>query len=172
MPKKSPKKKASKAAAKTARPPLLRGVLRRLFGLLREDLPATDYLEGKPDTPVVEVEQFQAALAALCGGRTAKAQKVATTALLRPHQSGEAADVLIDGKLVGALKPADAKRLTKQLEKAGVWPCALRVNALILGGRRKRTGEEEPFAVLVSLPPRPKKPKRVEFEDEDAPSEG
>jgi hypothetical protein len=162
MAKKSAKRRSSPAADKHSRPPFLKTVMKRLFRLFEEDLPVTTYDKGKPEVEVQETRHHQAALETLCDGRTSRAARVPTVALLVPNPKTTVVRVEIGGRMVGTLKPADGKRLEKQLTKAGVWPCALRVAALIQGGRRKKNGEEEEFTVKVALPPKPEKKPKVE----------
>ncbi len=162
MAKKPAKRRSSAAADKNSRPPFLKTVMKRLFRLFEEDLPVTTYEKGKPDVDVLETRHHQGALETLCDGRSTRAARVPTVALLVPNPKTTVVRVEIGGRSVGTLKPADGKRLEKQLNRAGVWPCALRVAALIQGGRRKKNGEEEDFTVKVALPPKPEKKTKVD----------
>lgn len=164
MPKKSAPRRPSKP---TAAPSLLKSVVRRLLGLFEEELPVTEYRgRGKFDTEVAGVKLFQAELEAICGGRTARAQKLPVSALLRPDRGGGATRVVVAGREVGQLKPKDARVLGRQLEAAELGDCALKVPGVILGGRLKRNGEREDFSVKLSLPPRPEKKAPAADEEE------
>lgn len=157
MPKSSSKRRSSKTAAPA--PSALGRMVRRLIGgLFEPELPVTEYRgRGKCDTEVAGVKHFQADLEAICGGRTARSQKLPVTALLRPDAEGESMRVFVQGREVGQLKPKDVRFLGKQLDQADLEPCALKVPALIVGGKLKRGGETEDFGVRVCLPPRPEK---------------
>lgn len=165
MPKKAPKR-SSRASAAPAGPPLLKAVIGKILRLFEEDLPVSEFRgPGKFDTEVAGVRDHQDALASICGGRFEKAHRHTTRALLTPDARAGSIRVEMRGKDVGHLKPADAKYLQKQLTAANVGPCALKVPALILGGRRKKNGEEEDFTVMLCLPPKPKPPKKpVQFD--------
>jgi hypothetical protein len=158
MPKKTkPRRSAKKPLAKT---PVLKTLFRGFLRLFAEELPVTElHTSGKPSAELAEVKapEHQAALETLCGGRSTKAQKQFATAIITPEAKGEVWRVTLEGKSVGQLKPADAKFLSKQLAKAEVGPCAVKVAALIEGGRRKKNGETEVFTVKVFLPPKPQK---------------
>jgi hypothetical protein len=157
----SARPKAKKPAASS--PPLLGTLFRGLIGLFKEDLPESEYRgSGRCDTDVAGVATYQDNLETICGGRTTQAAKFAVNARVIPDAEAGLTHVEIRGRRVGHLKPSDAKFLAKQLEKAGVGPCVLKVTAVVLGGRRKKNGENEEFTVKLCLPPRPeKKPPTV-----------
>lgn len=159
MSKKKLKRRSPRARPAPSQAPLLKTVIRSFLKLFEEDLPVTEFQgPGKFDTEVKGVERHQAALEAICGGRTAKAQKHLLTALVTPMPRDNTMRVEIQRKVVGQLKPADAKFLQKQLSSVQTeGPCAVRVSALIQGGRRKKNGEEEAFTVALCLPPKPEK---------------
>ncbi len=166
MSKKSTQRSRRRTSAPPPRPPLLQAVIRGFLRFLEPDLPVTEFSgPGKYDTEVKDVSHHQPALELICGGRTSKAQKIPTTATITPDARAACMRVQIEGKTVGQLKPADAKFLQKQLDKADLGPCAVRVSALILGGRRKKNGEAEDFVVRVNLPPKPQK-KNAELSEE------
>lgn len=155
---KKPVKRSAKRFPKPAQPPLLHSMVRGFLKLFREDLPVTEFLgSGKCDVEVADVKHHQDALELICGGRTTKAHKLPATALITPSPRDARMAVEIQGKTVGQLKPADAKFLQKQLSKAELGLCALKVSAVIEGGRRKKNGEEEDFRVRLCLPPRPER---------------
>ena len=167
MRKKSTKPRSSSASG-TTNTPILKTVFRKLLRLFEEDLPVSEYRgNGKCDIDVLGVREHQAELEAICGGRFLKPHTHITRALLSPDTESKLMRVEIQGKRVGQLKPSDAKFLQKQLDAANVGPCAIKVPALILGGRRKKNGDEEDFTVKLCLPPRPQPPKKpVQFDDE------
>lgn len=173
MPKKSAKRASPRSPkAKTKQPlspPLLGSLFRGLVGLFREDLPESEYRgSGRCETEVVGTADYQANLEDIAGGRSAQPAKLAVNARVLPDLNLGVTHVLMRGKRVGYLKPADAKFLAKQLEKAGVWPCSLKVTAVILGGRVKKNGTYDNFSVKLCLPPKPeKKPPTVETAPED-----
>jgi|GEM_PF-5790673 len=158
MSKKTSKRRSPRSRSAPSQAPLLKTVLRGILKFFEEDLPVTEFTgAGKFDTEVAGVKNHQAALEAICGGRSLKPQKHMLRALVTPVPTEKTMRVEIERKVVGQLKPADAKFLQKQLDAAEVGPCALRVSALIQGGRRKKNGEEEDFTVALCLPPRPEK---------------
>lgn len=158
MSKKTLKRRSSRSRPAPAQPPLLKTVIRSFLRLFEEDLPVTEFQgPGKFDTEVAGVEHHQRALETICGGRTSKAQKHFLTALVTPVPREKTMRVEIQRKVVGKLKPADAKFLQKQLSSVHDEPCAVKVAALVQGGRRKKNGEEEDFTIALCLPPRPEK---------------
>jgi len=173
MSKKPTKRSAPRSAAKKAKTeaaaPLFGSLVRGILGLFKEDLPESEYRgSGRCETEVMGVSAFQPNLEAVCGGRSAQAAKYAVNARVVPDEEEGLTRVEIRGKRVGHLKPSDAKFLAKQLAKAGVGPCVLKVTAVILGGPRKKNGTDEDFTVKLCLPPRPeKKPPTVDTPPED-----
>ena len=158
MTNKTIKRKSPRSRQTPHKAPLLKTVLRSILKLFEEDLPVTEFRgPGKFDTEVAGVRNHQAALESLCEGRSAKAQKCILPALVIPVPRENAMRVEIGRTVVGQLKPADAKRLEKLLSTAQVELCALKVSALIQGGRRKKNGEDEDFTVTLCLPPKPEK---------------
>lgn len=138
--------------------PLLKTVLRSILKFFEEDLPVTEFRgPGKFDTEVAGVKIHQTALETLCGGRSPKAQKCVLPALITPVPCEKIMRVEIARTIVGQLKPADAKWLQKQLSAVHEGDCALKVSALIQGGRKKKNGPDEDFTVMLCLPPRPPK---------------
>jgi hypothetical protein len=161
MPKKTkPRRSSPSLKHASGRTPILTHLVRGFLRLFVEELPVTELrVAGKPSIEIAELKtpDHQAALEALCGGRSFKAQKQLVGAIITPEANNTVWRVTIEGKSVGQLKPADAKFLAKQLAKAELGPCAVKVSALIEGGRRKKNGDEENFFVKVTLPPRPQK---------------
>ena len=161
MPKKTKPRRSGHSAKKPpTRTPVLKTLFRGFLRLFAEELPVTElHSSGRPSTELVETKspEHQATLETLCGGRSTKSQKQFETAIITPEAKGEVWRVSIEGKSVGQLKPGDAKFLAKQLANADLGPCAVKVAALIEGGRSKRNGETENFTVKVTLPPKPQK---------------
>jgi hypothetical protein len=151
MSKKTSKRSSSKSPAKA---PILKTIIRGLLRFFEADLPVTEFHgTGKFSVQVAGVRQHQASLESICGARSAKSQKILTTATITPETREKSMRVEIEGKVVGQLKPADAKALEKQLAAAQMGPCALIVSALVQGGRRKKNGDLEDFTVALRLPP-------------------
>jgi hypothetical protein len=161
MPKKAkPRRSARSTKTPPSRTPVLSTLLRGFLRLFAEELPVTVLnVREKPNAELAESKtpDHQAALETLCGGRSTKAQKQFATGVLTPDTKSGIWRVTIEGRSVGQLKPADAKFLAKQLAKAEVGPCAVKVAALIEGGQRRKNGALEHFTVKVALPPRPQK---------------
>jgi hypothetical protein len=161
MSKKPKPRRSAKSREAPQKPPLLKSVVSRFMRLFEEELPVTEYHgNGKCQCEVDQVGLHQAALEAICGGRTSQKQKVPAVALLSPEKTGDAVRVSISGRTIGRLKKADAKLLQRQLAKAGMWPCSIKVAALIVGGRKKKNGATEDFTVGLCLPPKPTKPAK------------
>ena len=139
----------------------LKGLVRSLLGLFEDPLPVSTVRgTGKYLTEVDCRGHAQSNLEQLCGGRSAKARKHRTTALVAPAKSG-VLRVTIGKIVVGELKPKDARLLLAQMRKTSAEPFALSVGALIEGGVQKKGGKEAPFSVRLDFPVTAPKPKRV-----------
>lgn len=161
MRKKPFKHRSSRSSQAPVGAPLFKTVFRSILKWFEEDLPVTEFHgRGKFDTEVAGTREYQTALEALCGGRTTKPQKLVMQAVVSPVPREKTMRVEIEGKLVGHLKPGDAKFLQKQLSAVQEGPCALQISALIQGGRKKKNGETDDFTVSLCLPPKPEKKVR------------
>lgn len=122
-----------------------------LFGKKQE--PQAVHLAGtrRFDSAVVGESNYQRALAAICGGRSAKPPKKPVTATLVLDDKNKfdknAVYIEIDGRKVGHLAREHAEAYRAQLRKAGLIDAQITCLAKIVGG-----GPDKSFGVLLDLP--------------------
>jgi hypothetical protein len=109
------------------------------------------------DADVVGESHYQAALDAICGGRTEEGHEFETVATVaRDDENGydrHAVRVEIRGLLVGYLSRDDAKAFRKLLKLAGVPDVCIACPALIRGGWDRGGRDKGHYGVKLDLPP-------------------
>ncbi len=115
-------------------------------------------INGDGDYPMDIVGEFnyQSELDALTGGKTEDNQRVKTEALLilendNPYDN-KAVAVSIEGNVVGYLPKKRARKHRDVIEMAGSPDATAIVDALIVGGWRRDSGDEGYYGVKLDMP--------------------
>src|SRR5687768_8047775 len=128
-------------------------------GLKGEDEPQTRRSRGTTGGRVYPVEavgesHYQAALAAICGGRSRDGVEQPVTATLILESSNpydkDAVRVEVDGHAVGYLPRAAAKTYRKRLKKAGRGD-SVQCPAIVRGGWDRGSGDQGNFGIWLDL---------------------
>lgn len=134
------------------------GFWSRLFGSPSPAVDQTIRIDGSGDYDfeIVGESHYQDALNKMAGGKTEDGHEIETEATLilddNNRHDNKAVAVFISGKMVGHLPRPTARSYRKRLTEAG-FPAATGVcGALIVGGWRRKSGDEGHYGVKLDLP--------------------
>jgi hypothetical protein len=105
---------------------------------------------------IVGEASYQAAITAICGGRTEESAQYQTQAVLYLEDSNpydnKAVRVDINGRTVGYFSRKDARSYRTRLKRKGQERIVYKCNALIVGGWRRSRSDQGHFGVKLDLP--------------------
>lgn len=111
---------------------------------------------GTYEFDIVGESHYQETLATLCGGTCEVGHAFDTDALLVPycnaHDPHAVAVLMGECELVGHLKRIDARKLRIALKRIKLGGSSLKVPCRIVGGWKRRNGDEGHFGVKLDLP--------------------
>lgn len=121
-----------------------------------ERIAALNAYPGTFGFDIVGESHHQTTLANLCGGKCEDGHEFETDALLVPYRNAHdphAVAVLMgECELVGHLNRIDARKLRIALKRMKLGGCSLKVPGRIVGGWKRRNGDEGHFGVKLDLP--------------------
>jgi hypothetical protein len=111
---------------------------------------------GTFEFDIVGESKYQAALEAICGGRSEDSAEHMTEAVLyledsNPHDN-QAVRVAIEGQTVGYLSRQNARAYRKQLKQLGHPQTVCKCDAMIVGGWHRSSADRGHFGVKLDLP--------------------
>lgn len=121
-----------------------------------ERIAALNVYPGAYGFDIVGESHYQGALAKLCGGKCEDGHTFDTDALLVPycnaHDRYAVAVLMGECELVGHLNRIDARKLRIALKSIKLGGYSLKVPCRIVGGWKRRNGDEGHFGVKLDLP--------------------